>query len=278
MRVEELKNRHDWHMPTVCPRCGSELTISSSGYLECPNEDCIAKTEHRFARFFSLLGVKAAGPAFTANAASYCTKNGGSLKLLTNHIYRNDKKLFNEWAGGINGEKILKQTREYIGQDSTKTITPAQLCAMIDWPGLSVKQFEKIARFSLSDALNGVPYSELKVTDGIGDATAEEMMKFWKAKSNELKDLSQDFEFAASGSEESEQLQTICFTGACPGHSRKELAEMCKGKYTVVGSVTKDTSFLACEDPSSGSAKLQKAAKCGTKIISYEELLRSLKE
>ena len=71
-------------------------------------------------------------------------------------------------------------------------------------------------------------------------------------------------------------MPTVCFTGSCLGFTRKELTEKCQGKYDVKDSVTKDLDYLACADPNSGSSKLQKAAKNGTKIISYDELLKTL--
>lgn len=283
MSIEEVAAKHNWHMPTVCPRCGATLIVNPSGTPECPNEECIAKDEHQFARFFEVLGIKAAGPAFIEKAAATCGNMTFSLRILLGFASIDDKKTFNEWAGGINGEKILKQLREYMwvacnGAKEPKAITAAQFCAMFDFPHLSTKQFEKIPDFNLTKALTNIPYRELKEVKGIGDELADQITTFLSAYHDRIEDLSHIFNIEDNIDREKldESLPTICFTGACPGHSRKELAEMCKGKYTVVGSVTKDTAILACEDPSSGSTKLQKAAKNGTKIISYDDLLKTL--
>lgn len=274
--IVEIAAAHKWNLPTVCPRCGQKLIINSSGFPECVNEKCIAKLEHQLSRFFDILNIKIAGPAFIKNAAETCSCFKDSFKMLIECAECNDCLSFKGWANGKNGEKVLKQVREYVGQDATKTITPAQLCAMMDWPGLSVKQFEKISDFSLSSALNGLDHSKLIEIQGIGDEVAQEMIRFWKDKKDDLKKLSAFFKVSNNAAEETSSLPMICFTGACPGHSRSQLTEMCRGKYAVVSSVTKDTAVLACEDPNSGSSKLQKAAKNGTKIISYEQLLKEI--
>lgn len=287
--ISEIASSHNWSLPTVCPRCGTKLVVNSSGFPECPNEGCIAKTEHQLRRFFDLLGVKAAGPAFIGKAAEACKNAQMPLKqLLVAATYNED--LFNEWASGINGEKVLKQLRDFLWSSDLKkepkAITVSMLCAMLDWPGLSVKQFNKIPNLSLANALRGIPYIELVDIPGIGNETADEMTRFWSAKRDELNELSHFFNIKDHddtahflGVEDvvaKSSLPTICFTGACHGYSRKELVEKCAGKYIAVDSVTKDTDILACADPSSGSSKLRKARKNGTKVISYEELLRSL--
>ena len=51
---------------------------------------------------------------------------------------------------------------------------------------------------------------------------------------------------------------------------------MAAGKYVVKDAVTKDLDILVCADPNSGSSKLQKAAKNGTKLMSYEDFLATL--
>lgn len=279
--IEEITSKHNWNLPTVCPSCGTKLIINNSGFPECPNESCIAKIEHQLGRLFDLLGIKAAGPAFISKAAEDCKSVSMPLKLLLTAAANDDKATFNEWAGGINGEKVLKQLRDFLWcsdlEREPKAVTPSMLCAMLDWTGLSVKQFDKIPSFSLTNALRGVPYDVLVGISGIGNETAEEMTRFWGAKKSDLEELSHFFNIEDPAKKEKiKDLPTICFTGTCGAYNRKELTAMCDGKYKVVDSITKDTNILACADPNSNSSKLQKAKKNGTKIISYEELLTNL--
>lgn len=271
-----------FEIPEVCPRCGNKLVVNESGFPECILESCPAKVEHRFGRFFNILGIKAAGPTFIRKAANACRAPADDLRLICECAEENNNDIFNTWAGGINGEKILKQLRSFIWTNDKKiepkTISAAQFCAMFDWPHLSTKQFEKIPDFNITKAFTGIPFEELKQINGIGSEIAKEMYNFFAEKHDQIESLSKYFNFESKQKEEdvNNDLLSICFTGACPGYTRNQLAELCKGKYNVVDSVTKDLDILACADPNSGSSKLQKAAKNGTKIISYDELLADL--
>lgn len=259
--------KNAFEIPRVCPVCGKDLIINDSGFPECINESCLAKQEHQVIRALAILDVKVAGAAFVKN----WVKNGNGMIDL---FYKGRSEFFRA-AGGINGDKIYDQIQKYVKKE--KTITISQLLAMFDYPHLSTKQFEKIPRLSLERVIEGISFDELKKVDGIGNSLAEEIIKFFnQAKENIIK-LSKYFKIEENiNASLNNNLLTICFTGTCPNYSRKELTEKCKDKYIVVDSVTKDLNILACADPNSGSSKLQKAAKNGTKVISYEELLKTL--
>lgn len=72
------------------------------------------------------------------------------------------------------------------------------------------------------------------------------------------------------------EIQSVCFTGTCPDHTRAELIEMAEDQFEIKDSVTKDLDILVCADPNANSSKLQKAAKNGVKIISYDDFLEML--
>jgi len=78
------------------------------------------------------------------------------------------------------------------------------------------------------------------------------------------------------GEEEKRFMESVCFTGACPYMTRDALTARASGKFEVKTSVTKDLTILVCADPASGSSKLEKAKKDGTKVISYDEFLKML--
>ena len=68
----------------------------------------------------------------------------------------------------------------------------------------------------------------------------------------------------------------VAMTGNGP-YPRKQLEDMISAAGGINGSVSKDTKILVCADPNSGSSKLEKARKFGTRIISYSELLELIK-
>lgn len=260
-----------FEIPGECPVCHSKLVENSSGILECINEDCPNKQEHRIAKFFDTLGIKGGGDKFIENLV----KAGNDFKSLIFLVFNDNEFCLNEFAGGINGEKIYKQIKEYL-VPAKKQITLSQLFAFFDDPLLGEKQFNKLGDLTL-DEIYHLRKVDLININGIGDEIADRMISFFKNNRDDIYLLKDFFNIKAKKTEEKKEgMETICFTGACPGYTRKQLTELCAGKYEVVDSVTKDLNILACADPNSGSSKLQKAAKNGTKVISYEQLLENL--
>lgn len=68
--------------------------------------------------------------------------------------------------------------------------------------------------------------------------------------------------------------KVICCTGACPGFSRNNLAELlAKHSHSMVDRVTADTELVLCADPNGSSSKLKKAREKGLPIMSYEDFI-----
>ena len=68
-------------------------------------------------------------------------------------------------------------------------------------------------------------------------------------------------------------MESVCFTGEYYEMTRAELTEKASKKFEVRKSVTKDLDILVCDDPNSGSSKLEKAKKNGTRVITYDEFM-----
>lgn len=68
-------------------------------------------------------------------------------------------------------------------------------------------------------------------------------------------------------------MESVCFTGEYYEMTRAELTEKASKKFEVRKSVTKDLDILVCDDPNSGSSKLEKAKKNGTRVITYNEFM-----
>ena len=68
-------------------------------------------------------------------------------------------------------------------------------------------------------------------------------------------------------------MESVCFTGTCWDMPRAELIQKASKKFEVRNSVTKDLDILVCENKNSGSSKLEKAKKNGTRVITYNEFM-----
>lgn len=263
--VEPKEN--GFEIPTICPACGGTLTLRDTGtFPECTNPACPRKVAHKYARLFATFGVKGAGSAFISNLE----ESGTTYKEFFEMLKNGPQTVLNEFAGGVNGEKVFIQLNRAIKEP----ISPATFLSLFDYLGLGEGQFNKLGRKSLKDILK-MTKEELVKTPGIGNEIAENMIDFFNRDLEEILEISHYFNIKIP-EEIDDSKPTICFTGTCPGYSRAELTDLCKPKYTVLGGVTKDLQILACADPNSGSGKLKAAAKNGTKVISYDELLASL--
>lgn len=265
-------------VPTVCPVCGGPIVVNDSGVPECVTETCPRKVGHRFKKMFKVFGIKGAGDSFVSKLEDAGITIEDFLKMCKG----DDKKVLNKYAGGVNGEKVYAQMRAVMG----KQISASKFLAIFDEPMLDEKRFLLFGSKTLGELMLLSCKSKEEITSfkGIGEEIADAYINFFNKNKEEIAALRQYFTFESvyatieenNGGGKKMSMSTICFTGACPGFTRSELAEKCQGKYDVKDSVTKDLDYLACADPNSGSSKLQKAAKNGTKIISYTELLQSL--
>ena len=266
--VEPKENAFE--IPSVCPACGQPLTLRDTGtFPECKNPECPRKMGHKYARLFGTLDIRGAGNAFVAALE----ESGTSYKEFFEMLTKGPKDVFNEFAGGVNGEKVYVQLNKAIKEP----ITPAKFLSLFDYLGLSEGQFTKLgSEKELKDILK-MSETDMANTKGVGPETAAKFSDFFNKNLEEILEISRYFNVKAEKIDPADASKpTVCFTGACPGYTRSQLADKAKDKYTVVGAVNKDLQILVCADPNSGSGKLKAAAKNGTKVISYDEFLATL--
>lgn len=255
-------------IPTVCPVCGEPLTITDTGtFPECTNPNCARKLAHKYARMFGVLGINGAGRSFIAALE----EEGIGYPAFFEMLDKGPSDVLNVYAGGINGEKVFIQ----MNNARKQPISPAKFLALFDYDGLAEKQFLKLGNLELKQMLK-MSAEDLRNVKGIGSGIAESMLDFFSRDLEEILIVSKYFNIQVMTVEVDSNKPTVCFTGACPGYSRKELAELAKAKYTVMDGVNKDLKILVCADPNSGSGKLKKAESLGIQLMSYDDFLATL--
>lgn len=257
-----------FEIPTVCPVCGGEVKVNESGFPVCINTLCPRKVAHRFAKIFDILGVKGAGEAFISNMEEV----GITVSDFFEMIARKDKETLNRFAGGINGEKILKQMITAL----SKPISVAKFLATFDYKGFDEKKL-KLINGSLEEIYN-ITYSDLIRIDGFADKTAKLFLSFIKTYKEEMEDLKHYFIFEDSKVSDGKlNGLSFCFTGAAC-KPRKELQMLVEENGGVVKSgVAKGLSYLVSDDKDSTSSKMVKAKSLGITLISSEEFLKMIK-
>lgn len=271
------------NLPTVCPCCGGDLTITESGFVECQNMSCKNKVKHMFAEFFTKLEVEGAGEGFIENLAA-------EKKTITEVLQMSNTDFYNVIMSK-NGYKIHMNLQKALA----KPMTLAKFVSLFDLRGFGEKKFLDLDQLT---PFKGVYEEPEAVLAGV---TAEDLKKHHPASM-----VSEDviakfaFEFCLKREDMVNAIKTglvkleaakkvevkdgkltgksFCFTGKAEAiGSRSKCEELVVANGGTISSVKKGLSFLVQEDPSSTSSKSVKARSLGISIISPEEFLEMIR-
>ena len=265
------------NLPTVCPCCGGDLTITESGFVECQNMSCKNKVKHMFAEFFTKLEVEGAGEGFIENLAA-------EKKTITEVLQMTNTDFYNVIMSK-NGYKIHMNLHKALA----KPMTLAKFVSLFDLRGFGEKKFLDLDQLA---PFNGVYEEPEAVLAGV---TAEDLKKHHPASM-----VSEDviakfaFEFCLKREDMVNAIKTglvkleaakkvevkdgkltgksFCFTGKAEAiGSRSKCEELVIANGGTVSSVKKGLSFLVTDDTESGSSKNKKAKELGIPVITSFE-------
>lgn len=270
------------NLPTVCPCCGGDLTVTQSGFVECQNITCRNKVKHMFAEFFTKLEIEGAGEGFIEALAN------SDFKTIK-EVITADRSEFRCIISSVNGLKIHDNMMAALA----KPMTLAKFVSLFDLRGFGEKKFLDLDQL---EPFKGVYEDPEAVLAGV---TMDALKKHHPA-SMVSEDVIQKFafEFALKREDMINCLKTgliklapaevkevkdgklsgksFCFTGAMD-YKRSDLEKMVTDNGGAVSSVKKGLTFLVQADPSSKSSKSVKAKSLGIAIISPEEFLEMVK-
>jgi NAD-dependent DNA ligase len=271
------------NLPTVCPCCGGDLTITESGFVECRNLKCKNKVKHMFAEFFGKLEIEGAGEGFIENLADH-------MSTIT-EVVLGKKADFEFIAGSVNGAKIHNNMKKALA----KPMTLAKFVSLFDLRGFGEKKFLDLDKLEPFKAFYEEPEAVLAAV------TAQDIIKHHPASmvsEDVIKKFAMEFclkredmvnaiksgEFTLAPAVIKEVKdgkltgKSFCFTGKAEAiGSRSKCEELVIANGGTISSVKKGLSFLVQEDPSSTSSKSVKARSLGISIISPEEFLEMIR-
>jgi DNA ligase (NAD+) len=270
------------HLPTVCPCCGGDLTITESGFVECQNITCLNKVKHMFAEFFSKLEIDGAGEGFIE------TLSKSDFKTIK-EVITADRKEFQNIISSVNGLKIHDNMMAALA----KPMTLAKFVSLFDLRGFGEKKFLDIDQLEPfkgvyedpEAVLAGVTMDALKKHHPASMVSEDVIQKFAFEFALKREDMVNCLKTGLIKLEAAKKVEvkdgkltgkSFCFTGAM-AYKRSDLEKMVVDNGGTVSSVKKGLSFLVQADPSSTSSKSVKAKSLGIEIIAPEDFLAMIK-
>lgn len=272
----------DFHMPTHCPECETELVrIEGEVALRCVNPKCPAQLREGLIHFVSRNAMNIDGLGERV-----------ITQLFKHELIEDVADLYR-----LEREELLKLER--MGEKSVDNLLEAihvtkdnSLEKLLF--GLGIRYVgSKAARtlamhFGTMDALKQASVEELTAVDEIGEKMADAIAAYFAHEEvekllQELKELGINMEYTGpmpASAEDSDSVfagKTFVLTGAMEAMSRDEAkkeVELLGGKVTA--SVTKKTDVLIAGEKA--GSKLTKAEKLGIGIWNEEAFLEKLEE
>ena len=265
------------NLPTVCPCCGGDLTITESGFVECQNMSCKNKVKHMFAEFFTKLEVEGAGEGFIENLAA-------EKKTITEVLQMTNTDFYNVIMSK-NGYKIHMNLHKALA----KPMTLAKFVSLFDLRGFGEKKFldlDQLAPFKgvyedPEAVLAGVTAQDLKKHHPASMVSEDVIAKFAFEFCLKREDMVNAIKTGLVKLEASKKVEvkdgkltgkSFCFTGKAEAiGSRSKCEELVIANGGTVSSVKKGLSFLVTDDTESGSSKNKKAKELGIPVITSFE-------
>lgn len=265
------------NLPTVCPCCGGDLTITESGFVECPNMSCKNKVKHMFAEFFSKLEVEGAGEGFIENLAA-------EKKTIPEVLQMSNTDFYNVIMSK-NGYKIHMNLHKALA----KPMTLAKFVSLFDLRGFGEKKFLDLDQLEPfkgfyeepEAVLSAVTAQDLKKHHPASMVSEDVIKKFAFEFGLKHEDMVNAIKTGLVKLEAAKKVEvkdgklsgkSFCFTGKAEAiGSRSKCEELVIANGGTVCSVKRGLSFLVTDDTESGSSKNKKAKELGIPVITSFE-------
>ena len=266
------------NLPTVCPSCGGDLTVTQSGFVECQNMSCLNKVKHMFAEFFSKLEIEGAGEGFIE------TLSKSDFKTIK-EVITADRTEFQNIISSVNGLKIHDNMMAALA----KPMTLAKFVSLFDLRGFGEKKFldlDQLAPFKgvyedPEAVLAGVTMDALKKHHPASMVSEDVIQKFAFEFALKREDMINCLKTGLIKLEAAKKVEvkdgkltgkSFCFTGKAEAiGSRSKCEELVVANGGTISSVNKNLSFLVTDDTESGSSKNKKAKELGIPVITSFE-------
>ncbi|HEY0795030.1 MAG TPA: NAD-dependent DNA ligase LigA [Acidisarcina sp.] len=266
--------RHDFHFPTHCPVCNSEI-VRAEGEVDhrCVNVDCPARLSESLLHFASrkVMNIEGLGEAVATQLLEQ-----GFVKSIADLYSLDEPALLSlERIGEKTAQALLAQ----IEQSKRNPLKRVLFGLGIRFVGERTAQL-LAEEFGSMDALMAATQPELERVNEVGPRVSQAIREFFDEHKNiELIERLRKagLTFTAERKKKSSQLEGLTFvlTGTLPNLTREDAkARIEAAGGRVAGSVSKKTDYVVAGEEA--GSKLDKATGLGVKILDEEALLQLL--
>ncbi|HXH75112.1 MAG TPA: NAD-dependent DNA ligase LigA [Bacteriovoracaceae bacterium] len=265
------KSKGKFSFPENCPSCSTELKIDDI-WLYCPNDTCASKVKEEILNYIHKSGV---------DDVSDKRLEEMILKGLVEHIpdlYRLKVEDF------LLLEKVKDKlaTKMFENIQKTKVQRLSQFISAIGVEGVSVAKSEKIIAqgYNTIEKIMSLTLEKMMNIEGFAEKSSTDFLSSMKKKAPLIEEL-----LALGIHVKADEISTgegpltgfkFCITGEL-STSRAQVEKLIKQNGGVmVGSVSKNTTFLLTNETESSSSKFVKAKTLGIPVISEDDLNKML--
>lgn len=281
---QNSSNKQFFDIPSVCPICGASTKIirdNESSILYCTNDNCKGKLLGKLIHASSKNALNIDG---LSESTIEKFINLGWLNSIQDiyHLSDHEKEMKSlDGFGKKSVEKLL------LSIEKSRSVDLEHFLNSLSIPLLGKSASRMIAESADYEfgiwmkqmAVGGAEH--FKYLPGVGNALINSLNNYFNEHCSDIWELSKEFTFTTKEktnlSNTSLNGKTFVITGSLHKFENRDKAkkaiEDCGGKVT--GSVSKNTSFLVCNEDA-GSSKSKKAHELGVPVITEEELITML--
>lgn len=281
---QNSSNKQFFDIPSVCPICGASTKIirdNESSILYCTNDNCKGKLLGKLIHASSKNALNIDG---LSESTIEKFINLGWLNSIQDiyHLSDHEKEMKSlDGFGKKSVEKLL------LSIEKSRSVDLEHFLNSLSIPLLGKSASRMIAESADYEfgiwmkqmAVGGAEH--FKYLPGVGNALIGSLNNYFNKHCSDIWELSKEFTFTTKEktilSNTSLNGKTFVITGSLHKFENRDKAkkaiEDCGGKVT--GRVSKNTSFLVCNEDA-GSSKSKKAHELGVPVITEEELITML--
>jgi len=257
---------NDLILPEECPSCNQKVKIKEIR-LVCENLDCPSRIKESILNFIKKIGID----DISSKRLDEFIK-AGLVKCIAD-IYR----ITHTELLTLNKVKEKLALKLLSSINETKTTNLITFLSALGITGGAYNTCEKVVMsgHNTIEKILKLTKEDLLKIDGFAEKLSEDFTSSLNDKENIINELiNVGFIFETAGKTDSKLSgKTLCITGTLSQKRPVIEAKIRQEGGSVVSSVTKKTSYLLCNDPTSNSSKVKKAIELGIPVISESELL-----